>query len=203
MEPGPCGPPRGAGELPPLAGLGPGLAVPSASGAPPGTAGPGPWGGGCPSVPGAGRGTSIHPPSPLPCLGEDGGGDPLGFFLGGHTLRAPQGLTCGRLVVIPPCAHSLGSLSLGAASGDSPASSDPASALGKLPHANSSEREPKAAPCFRCQRHLGGDHHPHLTITPSSNSGCLANSLPEVESPMQPTLGCLGWHSQVAPYSGL
>lgn len=58
-------------------------------------------------------------------------------------------------------------------------------------------------PCFRCQRHLRGDHHPHLRVPSSPYSGCLANTLPEVVSPMQPTLGCLGWHPQVVFYSGL
>lgn len=59
-------------------------------------------------MPGAGSGTPIHPPSPLLFLGEDGDGDSLGFYLGAHNLRAPQDLTCGRVVVIPLCAHSLG-----------------------------------------------------------------------------------------------
>lgn len=81
---------------------GPGLAARSAPGAPAGRRGRDPRDGEVPLCARRGEGTPIHPPCPLPFLGEDGDSDRLGFSLEGHTLRAPQDLTCGGLVVIPP-----------------------------------------------------------------------------------------------------
>lgn len=112
VEPGPRGPTRGAvgggWGAPAAHGAGAGAGCPLGPRSAPGTAGPGPSGwGGAALVPGAGRGTRIHPPSPLPCVGEDGDADPLGFCLGEHTLRAPPGPHLGEAGGdTPPCTFS-------------------------------------------------------------------------------------------------
>lgn len=153
----------------------------------------------CPAR-GGGPRSILHPP----CLALQRMGrvTPLGSLWGDTPSVHPRISPVGGWWWYPPVHIPWDSLSLGAASGDRAASSDPPSALEKLPHANSSVRE-LVIPSLRCQRHLGGDHHRHVRVTLCPCSGCLANTLPEVVSPMQPTLGCLGWHPQVVSYSAL
>lgn len=199
MEPGPRGPPRGAAELPPLPGPGlgpgPGLAVPSGSGAPPARQG---WG----------LGWGV----PLSCPARGGDRDPssipIAFPWRGWGWGPPWGLSWGTHPPCTPGPH------LWEAGGDTPLCAffgvpcPWVLPLGTAPHPRIPHQLWGSCPMLTPQRGagdtlLGGDHHPHLMVTPSPNSGCLANTLPEVESPMQPTLGCLGWHPQVVRYSGL